>query len=50
LIERHRPPSGEPRHHDVERLEAGEVERAEAWAVGLLRSFEGRPAKDGTPR
>jgi flavodoxin len=50
LIERHQPPPGEQRRHDVERLEAGEVERAGAWAVGLLRSQDSRPAKDGTPQ
>jgi flavodoxin len=55
LIERHRPPSGEARRHDVERLEAGEVERAGAWAVGLLPCHplyaHGHPhRRSGSPR
>jgi flavodoxin len=50
FIERHQPPAGEKRRHDVERLEAGEVERAGAWAVGLLRFWEDRPGNDGTLR
>ena len=36
FVERDRPPKGEKRHHAVEGLEPGEVERAAAWARTLL--------------
>ena len=39
FVERDRPPEGEKRRHGVERLEAGEIERAEAWAIGLVASL-----------
>lgn len=35
FVERDAPPSGEQRRHDHERLEAGEEERAQAWASAL---------------
>jgi hypothetical protein len=50
FIERDQAPSGEKRRHDIERLEAGEAERAAAWAVGLLRSQDGRPGNGGIPQ
>jgi hypothetical protein len=39
FIKRDRPSAGEKRRHDSEQLEAGEGERAAAWAVGLLKSL-----------
>jgi flavodoxin len=35
FVERNAPPPGEQRRHDHERLEAGEEERAQAWANAL---------------
>ena len=35
FVERDTPPPGEQRRHDHERLEAGEEERAQAWANAL---------------
>jgi flavodoxin len=35
FVERDAPPPGEQRRHDHERLEAGEEERAQAWAHAL---------------
>ncbi len=35
FIERDQPPDGGKRRHAVERLESGELERAETWAGGL---------------
>jgi hypothetical protein len=39
FIKRDRPSAGEKRRPDSEQLEAGEGERAAAWAVGLLKSL-----------
>ncbi|MGO9178651.1 MAG: flavodoxin family protein [Candidatus Limnocylindrales bacterium] len=39
FIMRDRPSAGEKRRHDSEQLEAGEDERAAAWAAGLLKAL-----------
>jgi flavodoxin I len=36
FMERDMPPRGEKRRHNLERLEAGEIERAAKWAVGIV--------------
>ena len=36
FIERDEPPRGEKRRHNLERLEAGENERAARWAMGIV--------------
>jgi flavodoxin len=38
FIEQDTPPPGEKRRHDHEHLEAGEEDRAQTWASGLLAS------------
>jgi flavodoxin I len=40
FIERDVPPQGEKRRHNLERLEAGEVERATRWAMELVNAVE----------
>ena len=39
FVERDRSPSGQKPRHDTERMEAGEIERAAAWAASLLRAM-----------
>jgi flavodoxin len=39
FIQRDTPPAGEKRRHDLEQLEAGEAERAAAWAVEILTAL-----------
>lgn len=36
FIERDLPPQGEKRRHRLERLEAGEIERAAKWAAEIV--------------
>ena len=40
FIERDAPPQGEKRRHNLERLEAGEIERAAKWAVEIVNTIE----------
>ena len=40
FIERDTPPQGEKRRHNLERLEAGEIERAAKWAVEIVNTIE----------
>ena len=40
FIERDTPPQGEKRRHNLERLEAGEIERAAKWAVEIVNTLE----------
>lgn len=42
FIERDRPPDGGKRRHEVETLEAGELERAEAWGRAVAGAAAGR--------
>ncbi len=39
FMQRDLPPEGQKRRHEVERLEAGEVERAAKWAVELAKEI-----------
>jgi flavodoxin len=40
FIERDMPPRGEKRRHNLERLEAGEIERAAKWAVEIVNTIK----------
>jgi flavodoxin I len=43
FIERDLPPRGEKRRHNLERLEAGEIERAAKWAVEIVNTQDTDP-------
>jgi len=40
FIERDMPPRGEKRRHNLERLEAGEIEQAAKWAVEIVNTIK----------
>jgi flavodoxin len=49
FMERDVPQKGQKRRHDLERLEPGEVNRAERWAVALVESMQTLQHPKGLP-
>lgn len=43
IMEQDRPPEGQKRRHELERLMPGELERAGAWAAALLAALPATP-------